>query len=94
MPIERLGLGQLLAVEQVPVLFLIVVRVWTVLGLDADNEPSTAKTGLSVLVVPGLPGTVWEQVHKRCGQEDAIPLGWHRNVHENTLGTLFCNGMP
>lgn len=30
--------------------------------------------------------------HKRCGQEDAIPLGWHRNAHENTLGTLFATG--
>lgn len=28
-------------------------------------------------------------VHKICRQEDAIPLGWHRNAHENTLGTLF-----
>jgi len=31
-------------------------------------------------------------LHKRCGQEDAIPLGWHRNAHENTLGTLFVTG--
>lgn len=28
-------------------------------------------------------------LHKICRQEDAIPLGWHRNAHENTLGTLF-----
>lgn len=34
-------------------------------------------------------------LHKNIGQEDATerkrgnPLGWHRNAHENTLGTLF-----
>ena len=31
------------------------------------------------------------RVRKERGQEDAVPLGWHRNAHENTLGnTLFC----
>ena len=27
-------------------------------------------------------------IHKKCGQEDAVPLGRHRNARENTLGTL------
>ena len=27
--------------------------------------------------------------HKNGGQEDAIPLGRHRNAHENILGTLY-----
>lgn len=28
------------------------------------------------------------QLHNNGGQEDAVPLGRHRNVHGNTLGTL------
>jgi len=31
---------------------------------------------------------------QKRGQEDAVPLGRHRNARENTLGTLYSNIAP
>ena len=60
-------------------------------GVQGDEQLSLEEVGQLVLRDLGdgdLPGRC---LHKKCGQEDAVPLGRHRNARENTLGTLSCS---
>ena len=60
---------QLLAVENIPILILVVVGVLPLRRTDSNNEPTAAERGLAIMVLVRLPRQMWESIDQ-CGEQD------------------------
>lgn len=73
-PIKGLRPLKFGALEQIPVLVLVMVGIGTIGSVNADHKPPASEAGFPILVPAGLPRQIGEQVHKGGKQDTPLPV--------------------